>query len=90
MKNKIMVGILTASLAIGAGTTALANGGQSSNFMINDNKMNNMGWNENNFEWTEMKEYMEEVHPDLGEEDLQEMYNSCHGESSKSLTNTTL
>ncbi|MGM7682900.1 hypothetical protein ACSVDA_12180 [Cytobacillus sp. Hm23] len=90
MKNKIMVGILTVSLAIGAGTTALAYGGQSSNSMINYDKMNNMDLNEINFEWAEMKEYMEEVHPELEEEDLQEMYNSCHGEGSEVFTNSTL
>ncbi|WP_077214771.1 hypothetical protein [Bacillus dakarensis] len=36
--------------------------------------------NDGIFDFEEMKPYMEEMHPDLTEEEQKEMFEACHGE----------
>lgn len=65
MKKKLMAVITTASLVLGIGTIAMAN---SENEVFE------------NFNFHEMLPFMQKMHPDMNEEQLEEMYNRCHGE----------
>ena len=40
------------------------------------------------FNFQEMKPLMEKVHPDLSTQELEQMYNSCHGEGGMMQGNT--
>jgi hypothetical protein len=65
MKKKLIAVITATSLVLGIGSVALAN---------SDNEVFE------NFNFKEMLPFMQEMHPDLEEEQLEEMYNRCHGE----------
>ncbi|WP_394237554.1 hypothetical protein [Niallia oryzisoli] len=68
MKMKFAIGILTGAILLGgAGTFAFA--------QVNEDTKGN---EQLNFE--QMKPHMEEVHPDLSTQELEQMYNSCHTE----------
>lgn len=65
MKKKIIAAITATTLVLGIGTVALAN----SDSEVFDN-----------FSFKNMLPFMQQMHPDMDEEQLEEMYNSCHGE----------
>lgn len=65
MKKKLIVVITAMALVLGIGTVALAN---------SDSEVFE------NFNFQEMLPFMQEMHPDFDEEQLEEMYESCHGE----------
>lgn len=68
LKKKLVIGILTGAILLGgAGTYAFA-------------QTNEDGNGEGKFNFGQMKPQMEEVHPELSNQELKEMYNSCHGE----------
>ncbi|PLR83650.1 hypothetical protein [Bacillus sp. V33-4] len=62
--KKLAIGILSAAFIFGAGTYAFA-------------QANNDG--EGTINFGQMKPKMEEMHPDLSEKELKDMYDSCHG-----------
>jgi hypothetical protein len=74
VKRKVMVGILTVGLAFGAvGTVALANelpSKESIQEMFKDGIPS----------FKEMLPFMKEMHPNWSDEQLEDMYKSCHGE----------
>lgn len=61
--KKWMIGILSATFILGAGTLALAQENS-------DGGKLNFG---------QMKPNMEKMHPDLSDKQLKDMYQSCHG-----------
>jgi hypothetical protein len=63
--KKLAVGILSATIILGAGTYAFAQGN---------------GDGILNFE--QMKPYMEKMHPNFSENELKDMYETCHGDNS--------
>lgn len=65
MKKKLIVGIFTGALILGAGTLTFA-------------QTNDEGDGLFNFE--RMKPFIEKMHPDLTEEEQKEMFDACHGE----------
>ncbi|QOY36864.1 hypothetical protein AWH56_004210 [Anaerobacillus isosaccharinicus] len=65
MKKKVIAVLTATSLVLGIGSVALAN---------SDNDVFE------NFNFKDMLPFMQEMHPDLEEEQLEEMYNRCHGE----------
>jgi hypothetical protein len=65
MKKKLIALVTTTALVLGIGTAALANS-DSDVF--------------EKFNFKEMLPFMQEMHPDLDEEQLEEMYERCHGE----------
>ncbi|WP_394239373.1 hypothetical protein [Niallia oryzisoli] len=67
MKKKIVIGLLTGAILLGgAGTIAFAQANDGNDTGILD--------------FGEMKPYMEKMHPELSDQELQDMYNSCHGD----------
>lgn len=62
--KKVVIGILSATFILGAGTFAFAQ-------TNNDEKV------PQTFE--QMKPYMEKMHPQLSEKEQKDMFNSCHG-----------
>ncbi|WP_017756408.1 CUE domain-containing protein [Calidifontibacillus oryziterrae] len=74
VKRKMIVGMLTAGLVFGAiGSVALAN--------ENPTKENIKQMFENGIpSFSEMLPFMKEMHPNWSEEELEEMYQACHGE----------
>ena len=65
MKKKLIAAITTTALVLGIGSVALAN---------SDSEVFE------NFNFKDMLPFMQEMHPDLEEEQLEEMFNRCHGE----------
>jgi hypothetical protein len=65
MKKKLIAVITATSLVLGIGSVALAN---------SDNEVFE------NLNFKEMLPFMQEMHPDLEEGQLEEMFNRCHGE----------
>lgn len=63
--KKLLLSILTASLIIGIATAAMAQ---------QDKEVNPL-----NFE--EMKPFMEKMHPNFSDDELNKMFESCHGEN---------
>ncbi|MCM3693393.1 hypothetical protein [Neobacillus niacini] len=61
--KKWAIGILSSALILGAGTAVFAAG------------TNNSG---EGTTFEKMLPFMQEMHPDSSNEDLQEMYNACH------------
>jgi hypothetical protein len=66
--KKIVLSVLGSMLILGVGTVVMAAG----NDVDNEN---------GTFE--KMKPFMEEMHPDSSNEELKEMYDSCHGDNGK-------
>lgn len=65
MKKKLAVGLLTGTILLGgAGTMAFAQANDGNNIGILDFK--------------QMKPYMEKMHPKLSDQELKQMYDSCH------------
>jgi hypothetical protein len=74
MKKKLAIGILTGAMLLGgAGTFAFAQSNEDANGVFN---------------FEQMKPHMQEVHPDLSTQELEQMYNSCHGEGGMMQGNT--
>lgn len=69
MKKKAIIGLITFGIVAGISTSVLAHGGEEdgifSGFLPFD----------------EMKPYMEDMHPDFSDDELEQMYNDCHGSS---------
>lgn len=63
--KKFLLSILTASLIIGIATAAMAQ---------QDKEVDSL-----NFE--EMKPFMEKMHPNFSDDELKNMFESCHGEN---------
>lgn len=61
--KKIVVGILSGALVLGAGTAVFAAGN------------NNSG---DGLSFEKMLPFMQKMHPDSSKEDLQKMYKACH------------
>jgi hypothetical protein len=66
--KKIVLSVLGSMLIFGIGTVVMAGG--------NDTEKE-----KGTFE--KMKPFMEEMHPDFSNEELKEMYDSCHGDNEK-------
>ncbi len=64
MARTIIVLVVAVLLLVAAGTAALAHGG---------------GRNSGTFTFSEMLPFMQEHHPNWSEEELREMYDTCHG-----------
>lgn len=62
--KKVWLGLMTAMLAVGVGASA---------FAAEENR------GEGTFNFGQMLPFMQEMHPNLSNQELQEMYNSCHG-----------
>lgn len=68
MKQKLAIGILTGAIILGgAGTFAFA----ATNEDANGNELLNFG---------QLKPFMEKMHPELSTDELNDMFDSCHGE----------
>ncbi|WNF36487.1 CUE domain-containing protein [Bacillaceae bacterium IKA-2] len=65
MKKKLIAVITAAALVLGIGTVAMAN---------SDSEVFE------NVNFKEMIPFMQEMHPDFDEAELEEMYESCHGQ----------
>jgi hypothetical protein len=63
--KKLVVGMLSAALILGAGTAVFAAGN------------NGEG---DGFSFEKMLPFMQKMHPDSSKEELQDMYNACHSE----------
>lgn len=63
--KKMVVGLLAAGLVLGAGTAAVFAEGN--------------GDGEGTINFGQMLPFMKKMHPDLSEQQLKDMYNSCHG-----------
>jgi hypothetical protein len=66
--KKIVLSVLGSVLIFGVGTVVMA-------------ASNDADKVKESFE--KMKPFMEEMHPDFSNEELKEMYDSCHGDSGK-------
>lgn len=66
MKKKLITAIATTALVLGIGTVALAN---------SDSEVFE------NFSFKDKLPFMQQMHPDLDETQLEEMYKACHGEN---------
>jgi hypothetical protein len=66
--KKIVFSVLGSMLILGVGTVVMAAGNNS---------------DQENGTFEKMKPFMEEMHPDFSNEELQEMYDSCHGDNEK-------
>ena len=74
VKRKVMVGILTLGLAFGAvGTVALAN-------ELSAKETIQELFKDGIPSFKEMLPFMKEMHPSWTDEQLEDMYKSCHGE----------
>lgn len=62
--KKLVVGILSSAIILGAGTFTYAASNGNGEGLLN---------------FGQMKPHMEEMHPDLSTKELKEMYDSCHG-----------
>lgn len=64
--KRLIAGIFSVSLILGSGTAILAAGNESPEglFLLNFGKM---------------KPLMQEMHPEFSNQELKEMYESCHG-----------
>ncbi|MGM0901143.1 MAG: hypothetical protein ACQEXB_08575 [Bacillota bacterium] len=62
--KKLMIGIMSIAFVLGAGTFALAKTDQSVEGTVN---------------FKEMLPFMKEMHPNFSDDELQQMYNACHG-----------
>ncbi|WP_070119561.1 hypothetical protein [Bacillus marinisedimentorum] len=71
MKNKVLIGILAAGLVAGGATTAMAHGDGAA---IQSN-----GEGQGIFNFGQMQNYMEQMHPGWSKEEIKEMYNYMHG-----------
>ncbi|WP_458411910.1 hypothetical protein ACNQFZ_13760 [Schinkia sp. CFF1] len=77
LKRKIVVGMLTAGLAFGAiGTVALAKELPSKESIQELFKDGIPSFNK-------MLPFMKEMHPNLSDDQLKDMYQSCHGKDGK-------
>lgn len=65
MNKKLLVGIFTGGLILGAGTLTFA-------------QTNSDG--ERLFIFDQMKPHIEKMHPDFTKEEQKEMFDACHGE----------
>ncbi|WP_066312322.1 hypothetical protein [Bacillus sp. FJAT-29814] len=63
--KKLAVGLFSAALILGAGTAVFAAG--------------NSG-NGNGLSFEEMLPFMQKMHPDFSNDELNEMYKACHGQ----------
>ncbi|SEM15172.1 hypothetical protein SAMN05192533_101218 [Mesobacillus persicus] len=66
--KKLMIGLMSIAFLLSAGTFALA-------------QTDEIGEGSTNFK--EMLPFMKEMHPDFSDEELQQMYISCHGNGNK-------
>jgi hypothetical protein len=66
--KKIVLSVLGSMLIFGIGTVVMAAG----NDAVKENGS-----------FDKMKPFMEEMHPDFSNEELKEMYDSCHGDNGK-------
>lgn len=66
MKKKLIIVITAMVLGLGIGTVAMAN---------SDSEVFE------NFNFQDMLPFMQDMHPNFDEEQLEEMYESCHGEN---------
>jgi hypothetical protein len=66
--KKIVLSVLGSVLIFGVGTVVMAAG-------------NDTDKEKGSFE--KMKPFMEEMHPDFSNDELKEMYDSCHGDNGK-------
>ncbi|MCL6570526.1 MAG: hypothetical protein K6T88_02425 [Bacillus sp. (in: Bacteria)] len=75
--KKFGIGLLSAALILGAGTTVFGAGNSENSDKANFGRMLPM---------------MEEMHPDLSTNELREMYKDCHGDGGmmESKTSTSL
>lgn len=64
MKKKIVLGLLSAVFALGAGTAVYGATTDSEEGLLN---------------FKEMLPYMQKIHPDFSDQELEDMYNACHG-----------
>ncbi|MBS4026573.1 MAG: hypothetical protein KGZ96_13030 [Clostridia bacterium] len=64
--KKIVIGLLILLLVLGIGSMAFA-------------QENGSGFGYGKFNFGQMLPFMQQIHPDWSVEDLQEMYNACHG-----------
>lgn len=62
--KKLAVGILSGALVLGASTAVFAAGNNNS---------------EDGFNFENMLPFMQKMHPNTSNEDLQNIYNTCHG-----------
>lgn len=62
--KKILLGIISTMFIMGAGTAVFAA---------------NEGTEEGIFNFEKMKPLMQEMHPDFSDQELEDMYNTCHG-----------
>lgn len=63
MKKKIVFIAITSILVLGLGNVVFAHGGGSAN-----------GWS-----FEEMLPHMKEMHPEMNEQQMEQMYQDCHG-----------
>ncbi|KAA9012538.1 hypothetical protein [Niallia endozanthoxylica] len=66
MKKKLAIGLLTGAILLGGASTMA--------FAQTNNDVNGNGL----FNFGQMKPYMEKMHPDLSNQELKQMYDSCH------------
>ncbi|WP_066172486.1 hypothetical protein [Bacillus marinisedimentorum] len=73
MKNKVLTGILAAALIAGGATSVMAysDGGAA------DRQPQREG--AGTFNFGQMQNYMEQMHPEWSKEEIKEMYNYMHG-----------
>lgn len=62
--KKLVIGILSATFILGAGTFTYAQANGNGDGVLN---------------FDQMKPYIEKMHPDLSTEEQKEMFDSCHG-----------
>lgn len=73
MKKKIVLGLVSAAFILGAGTAVYGATTDTEEGLLNFKKM---------------LPYMQEMHPDFSEQELEDMYNTCHGSDSEQNTQT--
>lgn len=64
MKKKLIIGLLSATFVLGAGTFAFAQSNGSDNGLFN---------------FEVMRPLIEKMHPDFTEKEQREMFDACHG-----------
>ena len=64
MKKKLMVGIISGAFILGAGSFAFAATNGEGEGLLN---------------FGQMKPYIEQMHPDLTNQEQKEMFDACHG-----------
>lgn len=67
MKKKILSIAITSILILGLGNVVFAHGGGS----------------DNDWSFQELLPHMKEMHPEMNEQQMEQMYQSCHGAANK-------